>query len=412
MTKMKDSGIDWLGEIPEEWKVVRLKDCITINNGRDYKDIEVLENGFPVIGSGGQFAYASKYLYDGVSILLGRKGTIDKPLYVEGKFWTVDTMFYCIPKKTVNAKFIYYVALQIPFDFYSTNTALPSMTQSDLQNHHFDLPSLSEQIKIADYLDQKVAQLDKGKALLEEQIATLQDYRQSLIYETVTKGLDKTVPMKDSGVDWIGQIPEGWGIGRLDHYVTIHGRIGFRGYTTNDIVYEGEGAISLSPSNIIGMEVKDNKNTYITWTKYKESPEIKVSKGDVVYVKTGFSYGKADLVKTLGEKATINPQLVILKPRECVDSRYINYLLNSRLGKDQSELIVGGSTIPTISQENLRKIGLPLVNHNIQQELANFLDEKLKLVEDSIEVKKQQIDNINQQRQTLIYDFVTGKRRM
>ncbi|HEL1747712.1 TPA: restriction endonuclease subunit S, partial [Streptococcus suis] len=218
MTRMKDSGIEWIGEVPEEWGIVRLKDCLEINNGKGYKDIETDETGYPVIGSGGQFAYARKYLHDGTAILLGRKGTIDKPLYIEGKFWTVDTMFYGVPKSGIHAKFIYYVALQIPFGLYSTNTALPSMTQTDLQNHHFVMPPLDEQTQIADFLDKKVAQLDKVKSLLEEQIKTLEDYRQSLIYETVTKGLDKTVPLKDSGVDWIGQIPEGWGVGKLSQF--------------------------------------------------------------------------------------------------------------------------------------------------------------------------------------------------
>ncbi|HEM3669519.1 TPA: restriction endonuclease subunit S [Streptococcus suis] len=412
MTRMKDSGIEWIGEVPEEWGIVRLKDCLEINNGKDYKDIETDETGYPVIGSGGQFAYARKYLHDGAAILLGRKGTIDKPLYIEGKFWTVDTMFYGVPKSAIHAKFIYYVALQIPFGLYSTNTALPSMTQTDLQNHHFVIPPFDEQTQIADFLDKKVAQLDKVKSLLEEQIKTLEDYRQSLIYETVTKGLDKTVPLKDSGVDWIGQIPEGWGVSRLDMYVAIYGRIGFRGYTSSDIVEEGEGAISLSPSNIVEHKVVNYNNTYVSWDKYDESPEIQVQEGNILYVKTGSSYGKAGLVTSLSEKSTINPQLVIFKCRKYVEARYINYLLNCQLGKDQSELIVGGSTIPTISQEKLRKMQFPYISFDDQNQIANFLDKKTEQINQMIAIKKEQIDNINKQRQTLVYDYVTGKRRV
>ena len=215
MTRMKESGIDWIGQIPEEWEVTKLKYALLISNGKDYKDIEVEEGGYPVIGSGGVFARSRNYMYDGDVVLLGRKGTIDKPLFYSGKFWTVDTMFYSTALNGNNIKFMYYSSLLIPFSYYSTATALPSMTQSDLNNHMLCLPSISEQQKIADFLDKKTAQLDKVKVLLEEQLQKLKDYRASLIYEAVTKGLDKTVPMKDSGIDWIGQVPQGWGVSKL-----------------------------------------------------------------------------------------------------------------------------------------------------------------------------------------------------
>ena len=412
MTKMKESGIDWIGQIPEEWEVTKLKYALLINNGKDYKDIEVEEGGYPVIGSGGVFARSRNYMYDGDVVLLGRKGTIDKPLFYSGKFWTVDTMFYSTALNGNNIKFMYYSSLLIPFSYYSTATALPSMTQSDLNNHMLCLPSISEQQKIADFLDKKIAQLDKVKALLGEQIQKLKDYRASLIYETVTKGLDTTVPMKDSGIDWIGQIPEEWEVSKLEQYVDIFGRIGFRGYTTNDIVNEGEGAISYSPSNIIDYSVIDNNNTYISWSKYDESPEIQIKTGDVLYVKTGSSYGKAGIVNKLSNKATINPQLVVLKPKKNTDSRLINYFLNSSVGKDQSELIVGGSTIPTITQESIKKMIFPKMSFEEQQKIADFLDKKTIQIDKLIQIKNQQIENINKQRQTLIYDYVTGKRRV
>ena len=91
--------------------------------------MESPDGEYPVIGSGGQFSNATRYLYDGESVLLGRKGTIDKPLYINGRFWTVDTMFYTEVSSGASAKFLYYNALTIPFQYYSTSTALPSMTQ-------------------------------------------------------------------------------------------------------------------------------------------------------------------------------------------------------------------------------------------------------------------------------------------
>src|SRR5690606_31743745 len=129
----QDSGIEWIGEIPAHWEVKRLKHLMRINNGLDYKHVQV-DEGYPVIGSGGQFAYASRYLYDGEVLFLGRKGTIDKPLYYKGKFWTVDTMFYCVVNEKSLTKYLYYFSTTIPFKYYSTATALPSMTQSDLNN--------------------------------------------------------------------------------------------------------------------------------------------------------------------------------------------------------------------------------------------------------------------------------------
>lgn len=123
---------------------------------------------YPVMGSGGCFAYCSNYIYDGEALLLGRKGTIDKPLYVKGKFWVVDTMFYAIPHADLHCKFAYYLALMFPFNLYSTSTSLPSLTQTDLGNILVAFPFLSEQQSIAAYLDQKCGEIDELITLQEK----------------------------------------------------------------------------------------------------------------------------------------------------------------------------------------------------------------------------------------------------
>ena len=213
--------------------------------------------------------------------------------------------------------------------------------------------------------------------------------------------------MKESCIDWIGQIPEEWEVSKLEQYVDIYGRIGFRGYTTNDIVNEGEGAISYSPSNIIDYSVIDNNNTYISWSKYDESPEIQIKTGDVLYVKTGSSYGKTGIVNKISNKATINPQLVVLKPKKNTDSRLINYFLNSSVGKDQSELIVGGSTIPTITQENIKKMIFPKMSFEEQQKIADFLDKKTAQLDKVKALLEEQIQKLKDYRASLIYETVT-----
>ncbi len=185
--ELKETNIPWLGKVPKNWKLVPIKSVAQINNGGDYKDIEVMDGGYPVIGSGGEFARASKYAYDGKSVLFGRKGTIDKPLYFEGKFWTVDTMFWSkIDEKKIAPKFLYFSALAIPYDFYQTKTALPSMTQSNLLNHQIVIPNLSEQQSIVDSLEAFENKTNELKQKIQTQIALLRERRTSLISHAVT----------------------------------------------------------------------------------------------------------------------------------------------------------------------------------------------------------------------------------
>ena len=183
--KMKPSGIDWIGDIPEHWIIVPMKYCMKIKNGMDYKHIEA-ESGIPVIGSGGQFAYASDFIYDGEVVFFGRKGTVDKPLYFKGKFWAVDTMFYAIPLNNITGRYLYYQGLIIPYKYYATSTALPSMTQTDLGNNPICLPSLGEQNAIVEYLDAEIGKIDEIRNAFVKQIALLQERKQIIINDVVT----------------------------------------------------------------------------------------------------------------------------------------------------------------------------------------------------------------------------------
>ncbi|MDQ7057585.1 MAG: restriction endonuclease subunit S [Ghiorsea sp.] len=188
---MRDSGVEWLGEVPEHWVERPLKFMAQIKNGRDYKHVEVNEGeGYPVIGSGGEFTRASDFLFNGSSVLLGRKGTIDKPLYIEGAFWTVDTMYYTDIAKNTLPKYLYYCALTIPFDFYSTNTALPSMTQGDLGNHLLLYPPFEEQREIVCFIEERTAQIDKLISKAEQAIELIKERRTALISAAVTGKVD------------------------------------------------------------------------------------------------------------------------------------------------------------------------------------------------------------------------------
>ena len=405
MTRMKESGVDWIGQIPEEWEVTKLKYALLISNGKDYKDIEVEEGGYPVIGSGGVFARSRNYMYDGDVVLLGRKGTIDKPLFYSGKFWTVDTMFYSTALNGNNIKFMYYSSLLIPFSYYSTATALPSMTQSDLNNHMLCLPSISEQQKIADFLDKKTAQLDKVKALLEEQIQKLKDYRASLIYETVTKGLDKTVPMKDSGIDWIGQVPQGWGVKAIKYIFAEIGS-GSTPKSDNEIFYDGD-INWIQSGDLYQTDTVTSVSKTISYQGFKSTSALKIYQPPFVALAMyGASVGN---VAVSYIDACVNQAVVVmLGASEKV--RFGKYAIEA--SKNNLIFSAQGGTQPNISQNLIKNWSIPQPKSEEQVQIVDFLDKKTVQIDKLIQIKNEQIKNINKQRQTLIYDYVTGKRRV
>ncbi|EAJ0468812.1 restriction endonuclease subunit S [Campylobacter upsaliensis] len=183
--EFKPSGIAYLGLIPHHWEVRRMKFMASIHNGREQTEIAD-ENGiYPIYGSGGILGKSMYFIYDKPSVLLGRKGTIDKPLFVEEPFWTIDTMFYTSISKIVLPKYFYYLCLTIDFQFYISGSAIPSMTQYDLANISFALPPLQEQKQIANFLDEKCEKINSAIEKTKRQIALIKEYKNTLINEAV-----------------------------------------------------------------------------------------------------------------------------------------------------------------------------------------------------------------------------------
>lgn len=158
----------------------------------------------------------------------------------------------------------------------------------------------------------------------------------------------------------------------LGEVCNIKGRIGFRGYTRNDQVKEGEGALSLSPSNIQEGQMDYSKGTYITWAKYEESPEIKTYNGDIILCKTA-SVGKVALVKALPYKATINPQLVVLKDIKC-SAPFLTYVLGTDEVQRKIISMAGVGSVPNIPQKALAEIEIPVPPLSVQEEIVRILD--------------------------------------
>ena len=408
----KDSGVEWIGEVPSHWEIVPFKRAITINNGCDYKHVQVEENGYPVIGSGGQFAWANQYMYDGEAVLLGRKGTIDKPMYYNGKFWTVDTMFYGISKKNAKCKYLYYQAKIIPFERYATATALPSMSQTDLNNNRICLPPIDDQSSIVTYLDKKCSEIDNVISAQQKRIALLQELKQSVITHAVTKGLNTNVEMKDSGVEWIGEIPSSWNIVRLKSDCSLKGRIGWNGLRSEEFEKESY-AYLVTGQDFISSDIDWSKCYQINKVRYDEDPCIQLENGDLLITKDG-TIGKIAKVSNMDKPACLNSGIFVLKQksRDEFVQGYLYWSLYSDLLKDFNAYTSTGTTILHLYQNVFENMPLVVPSKKEQQEISDYLDKKTKSIDSSISKAQHQVDLLQEYKLSLITEVVTGKRKV
>lgn len=398
------SAIDFKGA-PSHWTIKRFKHLATINNGLDYKHVQAVQ-GHPVIGSGGQFAYANAYLYDGEAVLLGRKGTIDKPLYVNGKFWTVDTMFYAVCTKAADTKYVYYLATTIPFSFYSTSTALPSMTQSDLMNHSFAVPPKPEQTAIANFIDQKTTQIDKAIRVKEQQITLLKERKQILIQNAVTRGLNPNAPMRDSGVEWIGEVPGHWELLRLKN-VSSFVTSGPRGWSEH---FSEQGAYFLQSGDLnesMGVELEGAVR--VNPPKGAEGLRTRLLRGDVLICITGAKTGKVSLAELSDrQEAYINQHLCLVRPIKNVLPEYLAVTLYSGIGQTYFFLQQYGLK-QGLGLEDVNEAPILLPPLEEQEGIVNYINTETAKQDKVVSLLDQQITKLKEYKATLINSAVTGK---
>lgn len=302
--------------------LVRIRD---IKTGRtetfykgDYSQEYVLHNGDYIIGMDGEFNITE---WQGGEALLNQR-----------------VCRIIVSSNKVLPKYILYF---LPLPLKKIEDETPFVTVKHLSSKKLNdvvvpVPRLEEQQRIIDELDLLTGIIDKKNA----QLRDLDALAQSIFYEMF--GNPETLRLKNT----------------LGEACSIVGRIGFRGYTRDDFVDGPEdGAISLSPANIINSEMNYDKCSYITWEKYDESPEIMIEDGDILVVKTGSSYGKTALVEGLPHKATINPQFVVLKQLS-VDNEYLTAYLSTPFARRKYEEYVIGTAIPTFSQKKLASMPL------------------------------------------------------
>lgn len=410
----KDSGVAWIGEIPSGWEVVRLGSFYNPRNekvsDKDYEPLSVTMNGIvPQLetaaktndGDNRKLVLKSDFVINsrsdrrgscGISNYDGSVSLINTVLSPNGK---MDADFYnWLFHTSMFADEYYKWGHGIVDDLWTTRW-------SEMKSINVVTPPLHEQHAIASFLDKKCAEIDSLIALQEEMIVELQAYKQSVITEAVTKGLDPNAKMKDSGVEWIGEIPENWNVKRIKFIAEVWGRIGFRGYRSEDLNKDEIGAIALSPSNMKTINMDYSQVTYLSWEKYNESPEIMIKNGDILYVKTGSSYGKACYVDNLPREATINPQILRIVP--LIHSKYLCYFLQTSSIRYETECGVVGGTIPTISQEKINNMFVVCPHLFEQRAIASYLDEKTAQIDALISLKQEKIAELKDYKKSIIY---------
>ena len=427
---MKDSGIEWIGQIPQEWDVCKIKNCFNVFAGATPKSgNSEFWDGDIVWVTPADYTTEQKYISKGRknitregfescstemiptgSLIFSKRAPIGLAAINTVELCTNQGCLSCVPLDENDVEYFYYAfgCFSEQFDLYGSGTTFKEISTDAFVNFSIPCPVPETQRKISEYMRNRCAEIDALIAAKEKTNALLKERRQSIIYEAVTKGLNPDAPMKDSGVEWIGTIPQNSNIVRFKYLCDIFGRIGFRGYTQADIVAEGEGPITLSPSNIEAYGMDFSKCTYLTWDKYNESPEIQVGVGDILLVKTGSSYGKSAIIETIPMEATINPQLVVVKNIKC-NARYLYYCMQTDCFAYQVERAVVGGTIPTMAQEKINNFIVVLPEDDLCEEIVVYLDQKCEEINRMVTANEATIQKLKEYRQSVIYEAVTGK---
>lgn len=409
MRERKDSGVESIGTIPTNWSVRKFKTLAKLCNGREVRSEE---GTIPVYGSGGVFKWTNTPLHIGESLLMGRKGTIDNPMLVNGSFWTVDTMFYTSDFFDVIGKYLYYCCKgTINYGYYKSGSVLPSMTQMEINNIFIPYTAIEEQKRIVETLDKKCSQVDALIANVQTQIEKLKVYKQSVITEVVTKGLDPTVPMKDSRVEWIGEIPEHWDVVKARRIITSTQN----GITRRDLT-ESKGQIVLKLKNISANGNIDYSYINRIALSKKELETYALKDGDFLFVRVNGSkglVGKCAIFTDNGAITAYNDHIIRVRINKLCSKAYFHYYLLSGVGKTEIEHHTSTSAGQyTISGEGLRDIWIVLPPKGIQATLCSFLDEKCAKIDRLIALKQSKIEKLNEYKKSLIYEYVTGKKEV
>ncbi len=424
----KDSGVEWIGEIPSQWDIVDFRRCVNLKQGLQIAQ----DKRFETDGKNRYVYITVKYtnsskkdvdteyiekpyksvICDKDDVLLARTGATGKVITdVEGVFHNNFFKIIYDKQKITKEYLVYYLkqeTIQNYLKLIAGTTTIPDLNHGVFLSTKVVLPNILEQNNICNYLDKKTSQIETLISKKEELIETLKSSRTKLISETVTKGLYKDVPMKDSGVEWIGEIPSHWDVSKVKYTTYVKGRIGWQGLRSDEFIDNG-------PFLVTGTDFKDGK---IDWDscyhiedkRYNEAKQIQLKENDLLITKDG-TIGKIALVTNKPEKASLNSGIFVTRPLEnnLYTNDFMYWVLESNSFKQYIAINETGSTIKHLYQETFVNFDFMIPNKKEQQDIADYLNKKVNQIDALLSTVTEQIELLKKAKQKLITEVVTGK---
>lgn len=434
MREMKDSGIEWLGNIPELWCIKKLKYACEIYTGDSIKDDEKdlytetlnaipyistkdidantncidYKNGLYIPVTNKKFKLAPKYSF----LLCVEGGSAGKKIAYTAQDVNFVNKLCCFKsRKGTNSKFMYFYCQSDAFltDFYLNMTGLiGGVSQSMLKNIRIATPHITQQQKIADYLDGECARIDGIVTTQRQIIERLKEYKKSVITEAVTRGLNPDAPMRNSGIDWIGKIPEHWEISKLKYYSKY---ITDGTHTTPEYLADGVPFLSIKDISTGKLDFSNTK--YISQHQHEElSKHAPIEKGDILFTRIG-TLGVSVIVET-DITFDIFVSVGLLKPKDNINTKYLNYVMNSEYYYQYIQLVKAGEGT-SAAKFNLSDVSnSPIVCPPLseQQAIADYLDKECARIDTIIEKRERMIELMTEYKKSLIYECVTGKKEI
>ena len=430
--EMKNSGVPWIGEIPKTWEIRKVKDVFVRKNEKAHQDNPVILSlaraGVKVRDvSTNEGQMAESYydynpvepfdllvnpmdLYSGANCSMSLVSGVISPAYVNLRAkGGASSRFYDYYFKTQYWSMAFFAhGKGISFDNRWT------LGVDTLFRYNVPFPSVLEQQKIASFLDRKCAEIDEMIALQEKIVEELKAYKQSVITEAVTKGLNPDAPMKDSGIEWIGEIPEHWEVHPFKaFYKTTKGL----NITKDNLVESGIPVISygqIHSKQNTGTSVSEELIRYVPADYIDSNPECLSKKYDIFFADTSEDREGAGNIALIDVEMPIfaGYHTIMAHPSDRVKSKYIAYLIKTDAWRCQLRCKVQGVKLFSISQKfvNQTSIIVPPISEQIQ--ISEYLDTKCTEIDNLISIKLSKIDSLNEYKKSIIYEYVTGKKEV